>query len=214
MDLIVLAMAKKYADSRVDGLLSGEKTAILADFALSDGGYEAEGNKIGLEVGKTYTITLDSGTYTGICKMLEADGTTLYCIGNAVDVTGIDTGEPYVVFESAAGSTLAFDFNGGTRLTISETIVSIDPKYLPGVCLPVVELNIDALIGEGTFTDAENAALTACIGMPFILKSGNSTVSTSIVMAYIGGGNEHTFYNGNTTLHTNNGGETWTVIIA
>lgn len=56
------------------------------------------------------------------------------------------------------------------RVKFADTIVPIDPKYLPGVCLPVVELNANLQAGEKVPDDVA-AKMTACIGMPFILKA-------------------------------------------
>lgn len=52
-----------------------------------------------------------------------------------------------------------------------ETIHPIDPKYLPGVCLPVVEIaDITNITAE------ENAKLTACMGMPIVLVSAGGAL--------------------------------------
>lgn len=227
MDIVTLAMAKAYTDSQRLGHVESKQITY-------DGNGEKKDSLIeGLSVVKISDTLLDLSTVRRVV-MKYHDGME-YVIGKenlvALEESGVmilaGYGEKPLVLSAQKnnGAGLpdglyvvdAVDENGESyhvSLIETETIVPIDPKYLPGVCLPVVELNIDALIGEAAFTDAENAALTACIGMPFILKSGNSTVSTSMVMEYNGGGNEHIFSNGNTTFHTNNGGETWTVINA
>lgn len=54
-----------------------------------------------------------------------------------------------------------------TRIEFTETIHPIDPKYLPGVCLPVVEIaDVTAI------TATESAAITAAAenGLPCVLK--------------------------------------------
>jgi len=49
-----------------------------------------------------------------------------------------------------------------SKLHFAETIVPIDPKYLPGACLPVVEL--ETVIEDGAvLTDAEKAMLTSYV---------------------------------------------------
>lgn len=54
---------------------------------------------------------------------------------------------------------------------VAETIHPIDPKFLPGVCLPVVELSTTFAIGA-SFTEEENAKLKAVweSGTPMITK--------------------------------------------
>lgn len=58
-----------------------------------------------------------------------------------------------------------------TNVKFAETIHPIDPKFIPGVCLPVVELST-IITGGATFTDAENAALNeaAATGLPVVIK--------------------------------------------
>ena len=58
---------------------------------------------------------------------------------------------------------------------------TIDPKYLPGAVLPVVEIaNIEEI------TKDEGAKLTACIGMPIIIKTMMSGFPVCIVANYVG----------------------------
>ena len=100
---------------------------------------------IGLELGKKYTVTLDSGTYEVEC----------ISAGENLGLTDPDYFIVQEVVEDGLKITFAEDFNCGNHITISETetIHPIDPKYLPGVCLPVVELS--------TVPTADGAALTA-----------------------------------------------------
>lgn len=67
----------------------------------------------------------------------------------------------------------AIDMNGGATCTIStpETIHPIDPKYLPGVCLPVVELST-AFAGGATLSAEECALLDAAYegNTPVVIK--------------------------------------------
>ena len=56
-----------------------------------------------------------------------------------------------------------------SKVEFAETIHPIDPKYLPGVCLPVVELTT-TVANDAAFTDEEKAALTSCLGMPCVIK--------------------------------------------
>ena len=51
-----------------------------------------------------------------------------------------------------------------------KTLHPIDPKFLPGVCLPVVELTTAPTTEGAQLTDAEAAAVDALNGSPCILK--------------------------------------------
>lgn len=80
---------------------------------------------------------------------------------------------------------------------------TIDPKYLPGVCLPVVEI---ADISE--LTESENSAVSACIGMPCILKTQYGTALCS----YSFTSNVHMFfgmYAGEACVLVSSDGATW-----
>ena len=155
---IVLEEAKKYSD-RKGGYTKPGKT--LLDVALTDGKKVVE-YKIGLEVGKTYTVTTDSGTYTAVCKMFMD---VAPCLGN-LSVLAEDlenTGETFVVteyMEDANVVVTAVDQNGGSfiKVTTPKNIVPIDPKFLPGVCLPVLELSQETM--AGVFASG-NASCTA-----------------------------------------------------
>lgn len=96
-----------------------------------------------------------------------------------------------------------------TKATFAETIHPIDPKYLPGVCLPVVEIaNIDAITAE------ESAKLKGAIGMPCIVKIGDDTEGFAEAMAYLGGGDEHLFVNASGAIgfRSTDNGATWILL--
>lgn len=180
MDAETLAMAKAYSDSKGGYAKPGE---VLAKVNLEPddltGAYNFIDGKIGLEVGNTYTVTTDSGKYSCVCQEYDGD---IY-IGNHDVLDGVsDSGERFCICEyseTEGGETVWFtdfcDLDGGKTIAVSstETIVPIDPKFLPGVCLPVVEITSE--VAEGTiFNETESAALDAACGSPAIIKHGNS----------------------------------------
>lgn len=60
---------------------------------------------------------------------------------------------------------------GGTGYTEGETIHPIDPKFLPGVCLPVVELETELSKTEVELSENDVAKLEAIDHLsPFVLK--------------------------------------------
>lgn len=80
---------------------------------------------------------------------------------------------------------------GGTGYTEDETIHPIDPKFLPGVCLPVVELTTmpadhDALEANPLTAD-ENAMMNEVTktGMPFVLKYAGTSGNVTIILQVI-----------------------------
>jgi hypothetical protein len=165
------------------------------------------GSTIGLEVGKTYTVKLDSGNYTAVCKEETKDGITARTLGNtSIYGEGEDTGESFLVsevFTAEESVIIIVDRNQGTHAEIidlaGETIHPIDPKYLPGVCLPVVEIT-----DVSNITTEESAKLTACIGMPCVIKFG--TFSGLYDYADDGG---HCFLNSNGHAFISEDGVSW-----
>ena len=125
-------------------------------------------------VGEQYRVIWDGVPYDLVLKEVSSTSSWLY-LGNGKPYGKEDTGEPFCVSVSASytyGMVADFADNSVTRThtlkveQVTETITPIDQKYLPGVCLPVVEIAyIEAL------SEAEQAKLTACIGMPIILKT-------------------------------------------
>ena len=69
------------------------------------------------------------------------------------------------------------------------TTTPIDPKYLPGVCLPVVELSTEPGVGSGAkLTSTECAALNDAFNdqMPIVCKCNlMGTVTLSVPMLYV-----------------------------
>ena len=55
-------------------------------------------------------------------------------------------------------------------LVETETIHPIDPKYLPGVCLPLLELSTEPTTEGAELTEEEVAAINALNGAPCILQ--------------------------------------------
>lgn len=98
----------------------------------------------------------------------------------AADVKSID-GKTHVyfkanftVFDEQETATVKVDHN-------TETIHPIDPKFIPGAVLPVVEVKSF----YATPTEEENKALTAFIGLPIIVKGAVADgVSIAAVMMY------------------------------
>lgn len=105
---------------------------------------------------------------------VQEDGSTTFLVQNNAPIAivvaeSMTDGE----FPITAGTYFLYDENYLTLGTFyvsaitygKETIHPIDPKYLPGVCLPVVEIaDITAITVE------ECANLAACMGMPCIIS--------------------------------------------
>lgn len=78
-----------------------------------------------------------------------------------------------------------------SAVELKETIHPIDPKFLPGVCLPVVELST-TVANKATFTDAENAALSEAFNtkLPFVvhtnLSIGDIAVKDAVAVSQCG----------------------------
>jgi hypothetical protein len=173
IDPIINAKLNKLLDA--GGYSKTKNETILAEVVLAENP-EAPGvtvyqgsDKLGLVVGKTYTVHLDSGSYKTVCK--DFGGGLLLGNGAIVGSDSFASDESFAVGEMGAdGQSMCIivDANNGKTASVSaitETIVPIDQKYLPGVCLPVVEIaDISAITAE------EGAELGKHIGIPVVIK--------------------------------------------
>ena len=180
MDVLTLAMAKAYADSK-GGYTELAEKAVLPETSVSptEGIYMLD---CILEVDKQYTVTLNGEKYK--CKSvgedMGGDGTSdVVLLGNIKLVFGMgyEDGEPWgIAYVPEDFTALAHKDGDIGPITISiseevETIVPIDQKYLPGVCLPVVELSTTFSVNT-YLTDAEGKALDVAFeaNTPIIIK--------------------------------------------
>lgn len=155
--------------------------------------------------GETIVLTIDGITYTGKAKTLIVDGIppAVY-IGN-LSMTGIgdDSGEPYFLMAQDGTSVsegyllfLGITDNAATHTVhaYKQTTVTtpISDKYLPGVCLPVVELSttisFDATEPQALSTE-DGTLIDAVVTKrnPFILAldTGEFAVSAVFNVSYI-----------------------------
>lgn len=121
------------------------------------------------ELGKTYTVHLDSGSYECVAKAMDGIGNVL---GNTAFGGGADTGETFLV-AITGGIAMVMDASCGTKASVTanvETIVPIDQKYLPGVCLPVVELTT-VIENNAVLSESDSAKLLEVfeIGTPVVI---------------------------------------------
>ena len=153
-----------------------KQTAILPETVVLPESHEMSAGKYGafalpfvaMEVGKKYRVVAD-----GVALEHIATDASYQIIGNASlfnDET--DNGWPWVFVIAMDYQVTAIGFADPAEnekshtvavYAVTETTTPIDPKYLPGVCLPVVELSTD-----GSITESMNKQLTAAIGSPVI----------------------------------------------
>lgn len=166
MDVVTLSMAKAYTDSQRLAYTEGGKIMWDVELVPMEGtGFtyfqESNTDQTVLSVGKTYTVTTDSGSFTTVCK--EMSGVVFLGNGSILGITGVeDSGENFLVAVDEDHVMGFLDFNGGSRMEISTaaTIHPIDQKFLPGVCLPVVELSTKANIMEAVYlSEADKTAM-------------------------------------------------------
>ena len=176
---IVLEEAKRYTDKKMQNVLGTEKINVLIDLPMDEGHAFLE-RKAGLVAGTTYTVALDSGNYTAVCKRIDSNGESILIIGNAalLGMPGMeDTGESFIVYEgydsvSESYISVVVDAQAGTRCKVYETIHHIDPKFLPGVCLPVVELSTTVSSTLSELSTSESNLMDAAYNQkcPVIIK--------------------------------------------
>ena len=115
-----------------------------------------------LIAGVTYEVILDGVTYVRKAFDVEFNGESGVVLGNASPYGYADTGEPFVIIPNLF-AIISEVGSGGTsehsivfsKIEETETIHPIDPKFLPGVCLPVVDIGDMSISSTPTtITDA------------------------------------------------------------
>lgn len=177
MDMITFAMAKKYTDQKAG---YADKTVVTGETSVSlyydedTGGYVGEFQS---EVDLATVLELRNERpmfnvyWNGKmreCNSVETGG--LFVTGNLSMFGGADTGEPFTLIcdEGNHWAVIKWQSRDNYDITIvsvsieHEIIYPIDPKFIPGVCLPVVELStpISAALEKMEMTAEETAAVT------------------------------------------------------
>ena len=152
--------------------------------------------------GKTYLVTLDGEVFSCVCKeILQDNGSAVRWLGNPSLFLNEyeNTGESFVYIEQYSDLICICDFATNEMKELpfvvseTETIRPIEPKFLPGVCLPVVELST-AINPHASLTVEENEALNyaATNLLPVVVRTtltdGDATSHAVLVMNLIDAG--------------------------
>lgn len=165
MDIVTLAMAKAYSDKKggyVENAIVMPRQELELVYSEDDLVFEVIFNPAPFVpvAGTDYIVKWDGVEYKCTCLGDE----TFLAFGNVGAMSGESTGEPFlVIYRGGTLSVSSVDATEQVTVTveiIAETIVPIDPKYLPGVCLPVVRLST-TFKPSSQFTDEESKILTA-----------------------------------------------------
>lgn len=180
MDILTLSLAVKKALAAMGLKIEPAKTVLRGK--LTGDGYGST-ETISLVPGVEYSVALtgNSGEKIEIGRGIAQGVEGATYVGNMAlfDEEAPDTGELFLTLTIPTGDTktLVVISGGGTANFVierTETIHPIDPKYLPGVCLPVVELSTEIPIDgtEVTLSTEEGTLLTkACeSGIPVCMK--------------------------------------------
>lgn len=188
MGLITLAMAKKYSNSK-GGYVEPGKVYTF------DGNAEETENYNGIIYAK---IASTAPNLHNVTKAVYTapDGSTVEILAENMNVEDIYGGQRIIASMMGQNiSVIVLDDAGlwgyaqpgygyCSLIEFAETIHPIDPKYLPGVCLPVVEIgDMDAI------TASESVAFTAAAenGLPCVVKwfSEDGTGMSTVLNLYV-----------------------------
>lgn len=187
-DPITLAMARAYTNSQRIAYSEGESKTLTWDGDTTNvedlidvSAVKLTDDLVDLNTASSVTLKLfDGGTETlkkdqflvveedGAQLLVFPDDERVLLISIPAEVEGVNGTGLYVHLHEP-------DIYRFESVTIgTEVIHPIDPKFLPGVCLPVVELETE-IIPDGSnieLTEAEGNALTATVatGLPIVLK--------------------------------------------
>lgn len=155
-DPITLAMANAHCDSKggytvpakkytFDGNIEGKPIMDMGDFVM----VQISGDVV--DFSTVQTITVNNLTVSvDEFQVGKTDVGVAIGIDNSTYVILLKTGGVFVRYEEGVDCV--------REVACKETIVPIDKKYLPGVCLPVVELSTNFTDGAACTTE-ENAVL-------------------------------------------------------
>lgn len=120
---------------------------------------------------KTYKVLWDGVEYICVAFVFAEDAVVI----GRNPMTG-ENGEPFTFMLIPGAGLDVYAYSDAPTHTVSiatetETITPIDQKYLPGVCLPVVELSTE-LANNAVLTDAESALLATAfeVGTPVVIR--------------------------------------------
>lgn len=176
MDMITLAMAKAYSDSK--GGYTKTHSEVLTFDGNTDGKVVLPGSLIGWDE-VDFVKVADQAIPGEVCGItLVQNGKNIHYNKNQITVSddllsfAIDGFDYVISVNESASANVGVDvgtyfakYTDGSGYvsevyTESETIVPIDQKYLPGVCLPVVELSTTFASGAD-LTEEEDKLLKA-----------------------------------------------------
>lgn len=179
MDILTLSLAVKNALAAMGVKIEPSKEIL----SFSSAQHVIPATVDSFVVGEKYIVHLEHGDFEAVCKLYDENGIIGKWLGNMAisDIgnnTGMfeDTGEDYCVYYLAyPGSDPVYAFFDVTpsafcKISTPETIHPIDPKYLPGVCLPVVKLSTELTEGVSVLTAEEAVAMDNVVGN-FLLVS-------------------------------------------
>ena len=182
MDFETLALAKKYTNSQQLAYEEPKNILHEVELILDDTNKFSCGTKsgrLGLEVGKTCRVALDSGVYDAVCKSITDNGKEVLYLGNAGAFGNdkLDTGESFVVIDDpgngiVAGGLTFIDFNKGKKCTIytGGDVHGIDPKFLPQGGFGHTEVVEKMLTFDGDITGHEALQLDE---MNYLVRIGD-----------------------------------------
>lgn len=190
---------------------TGEKlTAVLPETVLTAENYSTVvavngcfmSPRIAMETGKKYRVVVDGLALDYVAEMMDGGGVAGYLAGDwgildpsYAGYDGVD-GWPWLVAVSDSMGMYGVGFADPAEnakshtmavYEITEEVRTIEPKYLPGVCLPVVELTTVGTSGGAALTAEESAKMeeVAALGLPIIVKAMvGGTIPASGVYSY------------------------------
>lgn len=173
-DPIMMAMINRLTKGGGAGYVSTEVVEILPETQVqynNSDGITCPANTP-VVLGKTYSVLWDGVKYNCTCVDFTLEGQILLYLGNTAALGGADTGEPFAILaqvvEGMCGLNIVgcVDENDHTCSIMgeAETVHTIDPKFIPGAVLPVVDLSVETIsaminAGETTAKDEEAAAI-------------------------------------------------------
>lgn len=181
MDVITLAMAKAYTDKKAiggeeshvfkwdarngtDGLTTNTAGSYAKISSLTPTAAELEGGILDIAGLIQIDLSVSGGTIV--------QGGNAFALGQYLVIATVADGEyPESGIYINVGIALEVSGQENPFVTLQwETIHPIDQKYLPGVCLPVVELETAVTSTQVALSEEDGAQMDTLNGEPAVLK--------------------------------------------
>lgn len=177
---------REIAQSQTAQLLDRRETELFPEAELPVDSGETLLAGVILREGRTYRYRINGTEYTDTARSVELEGSQFVYVGDIGLIDGEPEEDAHLLGYMSDVCVLVMP-SMGDRVTVSVTEVAetIRPHYLPGACLPLVEIRSSLKSGT-VLAENEQAALTEAAAhmMPAVIHVRNTELEFCAVYAF------------------------------